>query len=289
MALDLVKNLKPTVNINIPSYLRLSLINLVAGYRQEQGRESLKDMLNARNSEDMRGLTEAYKCSNINDTLSKVSKHIDTVVEALEGLGYVTLIKKNVVLLTRLAIGLNNPYTEPLEPAISWDPYWNLPYIPASSLKGAMRAVAYNNKSPCLSAFGTQNESSTVIVLDAYPVYCPRERGLLTLDILNPHYRETEGEVSEVQSKPTPLPFLTISRGVGLKVVVMAAKNRIRERLIEGKCGSKDAGDYIYTNANCDKVCTRREFERIITDALEGGIGAKTALGYGVFNIHEKR
>ena len=72
MALDLVKNLKPTVNINIPSYLRLSLINLVAGYRQEQGRESLKDMLNARNRENMKDLTEAYKCSNINDTLSKV-------------------------------------------------------------------------------------------------------------------------------------------------------------------------------------------------------------------------
>ncbi|WP_291765807.1 type III-B CRISPR module RAMP protein Cmr6, partial [Caldivirga sp. UBA161] len=275
---------RPSVNVNIPSYLRLSLINLVADYRQGK---DLRNELNARNSEIMRELTEVYKCSNINDTLSKVSRHIDTVAKALEGLGYVTLINTNVVLLTRLAIGFNNPYTEPLEPAISWDPYWNLPYIPASSLKGAMRSVAHNNKSQCLNAFGAQDESSSIIILDAYPVYCPQGKSLLTLDILNPHYRETEGEVSEVQSRPTPLPFLTISRGVGLKVVVMVARSRIRERL-KGKCSDKDISNYVYAKANCKEACTGEEFRKIIIEALQSGIGAKTALGYGIFNIQEK-
>ncbi|MGC8570305.1 MAG: type III-B CRISPR module RAMP protein Cmr6 [Caldivirga sp.] len=285
MALDSVKNLKPTININIPSYLRLGLINLVAGYRRERETETLKDALNTHNSETMRELTEAYRCSSINDTLNKVSRYIDTVAKALEDLGYVTLINANVVLLTRLAVGLSNPYTEPLEPAISWDPYWNLPYIPASSLKGSMRAIAHNSKNPCINAFGMQNESSTIITLDAYPVYCPQNRSLLTLDVLNPHYRETEGEVSEAQSKPTPLPFLTVSRGVGFKIVVMVARNRIKERLIKGKCSEEDTSDYVYTNTNCKKACTKKEIEGIVMETLRNGIGAKTALGYGAFNI----
>mgnify|MGYP001626401151 CR=1 FL=1 len=92
MALDSVKNLKPTININIPSYLRLGLINLVAGYRRGRETETLKDALNTHNSETMRELTEAYRCSSINDTLNKVSRYIDTVAKALEDLGYVTLI-----------------------------------------------------------------------------------------------------------------------------------------------------------------------------------------------------
>jgi len=286
MAVDLLRGLSPSPTVNVSSYLRLGLINLVMSRRQGQrvgkGRsgENLKDALNEYNRDAMRLITEAYRCDNVGELLRRVDDWVKEEVEALEGLGYGVVFNAVIPLMTRLAIGLRHPYTEPLEPAIAWDPYWNLPYIPASSLKGAMRSIAETNNHPCAKALGERNEASTVVVLDSYPTYCPPGRGLLTLDIINPHYKEVSGEISEAESNPTPLVFLTVSRGVGFRVVILTARNRLRE-----KCGGAVAEDYVYADAKCNKACTVKELEWLINKALQGGIGAKTALGYGVFKV----
>ncbi|WP_054853614.1 RAMP superfamily CRISPR-associated protein [Vulcanisaeta distributa] len=144
---------------------------------------------------------------------------------------------------------------EVLETGIAWDPYWNLPYIPSSSLKGAVRAAAYSDKSPCLNALGLQAESSAIIILDSYPVICPGNKGLLTLDIVNPHYSEVNGEISEAESSPNPPVILpTITKGVGFRIVILVAKNRLRERL--SKCGGGHC-NYVYLSSDCKNACTR--------------------------------
>jgi CRISPR-associated protein Cmr6 len=274
--------IKASPQVNMPSYLRLKLIELImsSGRTSRGGKAlSLKDELNQLNRDLMMELVNAYKCENVRDLLANVAKHMDYVAKSLEELGYEVVFRGDMALMSRLAINLRHPYTEPLEPGISWDPYWNLPYIPSSSLKGAIRAIAENTRSPCTKAFGDTEESSTIVVLDSYPTYCPGGKSLLTLDIINPHYREVEGEISEVESSPTPLTMLTVSTGVAFRVIVLVARNRLTTRC------SKASGNHVYVGKNCEEACTTNDLRNIVMQTLREGIGAKTALGYGAFRI----
>ncbi|MGC9137142.1 RAMP superfamily CRISPR-associated protein, partial [Caldivirga sp.] len=166
MAVDLLKGLSPSPAINISSYLRLGLIDLVMSWRQRQGQRvskgrnvnNLKDAFNEHNRDIMIFITEAYKCDNVGELLKRVDDWVKGEVKAFEDLGYSIVFNAVIPLMTRLAIGLRHPYTGPLEPAIAWDPYWNLPYIPSSSLKGAMRSIAETSNHPCVKALGEQKE-----------------------------------------------------------------------------------------------------------------------------------
>ncbi|ADN50547.1 type III-B CRISPR module RAMP protein Cmr6 [Vulcanisaeta distributa] len=241
---------------------------------------NVREYINERARGLMEDLVKAYSCNNLGELLRRVNDNITEVKESLKSLGYEELIDSTYITISRLVVGLRNPYMEVLETGIAWDPYWNLPYIPSSSLKGAINSAAQGT--PCSRALsptdeeGNPAEVSPIVVLDSYPVYCPANGGLLTLDIINPHYREGEGAISEPQVNPTPIPFLAISKGVGFRVVVMINRSRLRY-----KCGGRDVGEYVYMDSKCQGACMVKEISDIVMKALNNGLGAKTALGYG--------
>ncbi|AFA39115.1 CRISPR type III-B/RAMP module RAMP protein Cmr6 [Pyrobaculum oguniense TE7] len=145
---------------------------------------------------------------------------------------------------------------------ISWHPVLNLPYIPASSLKGAARAYAeVNNIRPCGKApeevFGSPTGAGLVELTDAYPVKCGDK--LIEPDIINPHYREAEGAIGEADASPTPLLFPAVARGVVFRF-------------------------FIAPRAEADGKCLTDVLD-VIRGALTEGIGAKTRLGYGVLKL----
>ncbi len=210
--------------INIISHIRREFIKWVqeAGAGSVQARTSMRRKrggqgstinvrryINERAKELMEELAEAYSCDNLNGLLERVDDYITEVKESLKSLGYEEVIDSKYVTVSRLVVGLRNPYMEVPpgpETGIAWDPYWNLPYIPSSSLKGAINSAAQGK--PCSRALsptdekGHPVEASPIVVLDSYPVYCPANGGLLTLDIINPHYREGEGAISEPPGQP---------------------------------------------------------------------------------------
>ncbi|MEM4424124.1 type III-B CRISPR module RAMP protein Cmr6 [Pyrobaculum sp.] len=162
---------------------------------------------------------------------------------------------------TRLTIHVKSPYI-PLEIGISWHPLLNLPYIPATSLKGAARAYAeVNNIRPCGKApeelFGKAGGAGLVELTDAYPVKC-RDK-LIEPDIINPHYREVEGAIGEADASPTPLLFPAVARGVVFRF-------------------------FVAPRAEADGKCLTDVLD-VIRGALAEGIGAKTRLGYGVLKL----
>jgi CRISPR-associated protein Cmr6 len=242
--------------VNVVSYLRYKLLKLV----YERRGEVTKDDLNRLGREVMLKIEEAFRCEALTPLFRAVDSHMDRVVRALEALGYAAIYDRRLGLMTRLAIHLRSPYTSPLELGISWDPYWNLPYIPATSLKGAIRSTAELTHTNCLKDLGTLEEASSIVVLDAYPILCPHGRSLVTVDIINPHYREVEGKVSEVESSPTPLAMLTVTSGTAFRIAILATK---RKR----------------------PACTEEALSRLVSEALRRGIGAKTSLGYGMFSV----
>jgi CRISPR-associated protein Cmr6 len=192
----------------------------------------------------------------------------------------------------RLIIGLGASH--PQETSMTLHHIYGIPYIPGSAIKGVTRhwavlKFADNNRKDneefedaikriaealergndlnievekitfkdLIEIFGTQEKQGKVIFFDAYPVGEIK----LKIDIMNPHYPKyySEGHPPTDWQNPVPIKFLTIER---TKFEFYLASK------------SKDDRDKNLLN----------KAKKLLSEALKThGIGAKTALGYGIF------
>jgi len=257
MAVDLLNKIdevcRETPKINVISCLSLKLIKeFIGGPRGfEVGKWS---------SGQARWLAESFNCRASQPLLNVCRDYLKVVEDGLRGMYGGNVLSIDATVDTRLTIHVKWPYM-PLEIAISWHPILNVPYIPASSIKGAVRAYAeINNVRICGMGvdelFGHVGEVCAVAVTDAYPVGCVDE--FVEADIVNPHYREAEGKVREIDVKPTPLVYPVVARDVVFRFFTAF-------RRVDAKCFT--------------------EILNIIKNALEEGLGARTRLGYGVLRF----
>lgn len=151
--------------------------------------------------------------------------------------------------------------THVLENGLVWDRNFGLPFLPASGVKGAVRVWACEwagwDAIEADRLFGDQEThgAGAVIFHGMYPLKVPR----LRLDVLNPHVKPgLEGPPGDWLS-PQPVFFLTVDSGTRWVTAVQARE------------GS-----------------TADDVTRIVTcmgEAVAGiGLGAKTALGYGLLS-----
>jgi CRISPR-associated protein Cmr6 len=224
--------------VNLESYIRYKL----------QKSEQHNDLRIVQEIERM------FNCDGLRLLFSSIENYMDRVIEALEEHGYTTIFDGRLALKTRLIIHLRNL---PLELSVPWDPYWNLPYIPAATLRDALKAAAQQISTNCRVDFGTLETPSTIAVLDAYPVQCPCCQSLVTVD-----YVEEEGmcELSGIKQ----LPILTVSSNTAFRIVLLVRKENL-------SCPEDKFLDALYL---------------LIKIALKRGVGALTSLGYGAFNIN---
>ncbi len=183
--------------------------------------------------------------------------------------------KLNSPLVT--GIGESHPH----EISMVFDHNIGIPYIPSSGIKGIVRFAhtlgllnsiteekiqddgsfddeAKETHIPAL--FGTQTNRGSVIFLDAYPETVPS----LHIDIMNPHYGDYYSDESNKKPpgdylNPTPIKFLTVAKGSVF--VFRSLVDKKNTHLLE-------------------KVKTA--YSGALT---EEGVGAKTALGYGIFEV----
>uniref|UniRef100_A0A7J2U137 Type III-B CRISPR module RAMP protein Cmr6 n=1 Tax=Ignisphaera aggregans TaxID=334771 RepID=A0A7J2U137_9CREN len=151
--------------------------------------------------------------------------------------------------------------------AIAWDPLLNLPYIPASSLKGTARAWLELNNYKSIEGvdlddiFGSSTREkahiSLAIFTDAYPVSCLNR--LVEPDVITPHY--SGDNIAEVDVNPTPLVFPTIAPGVTMKFILALRFSLDNKQLLDPQKAVNIA--------------------QHVVKALENGVGAKTSVGYG--------
>jgi CRISPR-associated protein Cmr6 len=118
--------------------------------------------------------------------------------------------------------------------------------------------------------FGYQGQAGSVIFFDAIPGQNPQGQSLLTVDIMTPHfpkyYRSLPTNPIHPPSDaddPTPVPFLTVAEGT----------------VFWFGTGARDP--------SCDQHrADARLALALLRDALRrGGIGSKTAAGYGFFEL----
>jgi CRISPR-associated protein Cmr6 len=257
------EELKNLTARNVISALVKAFVSCYSLYREESKGAGYIPWFSRTASEK---LSESFTCDKAKPLLEQSSKYLDTLLSELSTI-FDAIFTISLMLVSRLAIYTRNPLM-PLEIAIAWDPLLNLPYIPASSLKGTARAWLELNNYKSIEGvdlddiFGSSTREkahiSLAIFTDAYPVSCLNR--LVEPDVITPHY--SGDNIAEVDVNPTPLVFPTIAPGVTMKFIL--ALNY-----------SLDKDKELLNTAKAVKIAEH------IVKALEGGIGTKTSIGYG--------
>jgi CRISPR-associated protein Cmr6 len=186
----------------------------------------------------------------------------------------------------RGSFGVSSTFGQiPFEVGLYIHPYFNVPYIPASSIKGAIRNAYYyylvnhENENPekadneCDRLFGDSNFAGLVGFTDAFPIEEEKENGyILYPDIINPHYKDAKNEM-EVEPKT-------------FKFYMYVIKEREKEK------GSKKEKREIEMGEKKDlalkpipNIENLGKLDLALLYGLSMGIGAKTALGYSQFVV----
>jgi len=178
--------------------------------------------------------------------------------------------------------------THPHEVSMVFDHNMGIPYIPATGIKGIVRfahtlGLLYdengsftdrffekkegkefineeNEETFIPHLFGAQEKRGSVIFLDAYPEIVPD----LHIDIMNPHYGDYYSDDKNKTPpadylNPVPIKFLTVAKGTVF--LFRALVDKKHSEIVK-------------------KV--KNAFEKALTAE---GVGAKTAVGYGLFDI----
>ena len=212
-----------------------------------------------------------YKSCNNKINAYLQQKHKSQVDFMLSYSTYYDLIEITAKNKTPLITGIGQ--THPTEVGIALDYNLGIPYIPASTIKGLLRfttIVDYlQNKAqnddkfedttiPEIKYyFGGQDNSGSIIILDAYPAFVPE----LEIDIMNPHYSKYyQGDKPPADYlEPIPIKFLVVKKDTEFIFRILVYKNNRGTEL--------------------------KNIKDILTKTLtEEGIGAKKSLGYGLFN-----
>lgn len=185
-------------------------------------------------------------------------------------------------LKTPLITGIGESH--PHEVSMVFDHNLGIPYIPASGIKGIVRFVhtlglipdippdkiktdektgqqSFNDEeiwTHIPDLFGTQEKRGSVFFLDSYPEKMPD----LHVDIMNPHYGDYYSDDNNTKPpgdylNPNPIKFLTVA--IDTVFVFRALVDKKHPELTD---------------------MVKAAFKNALT---EEGIGAKTAVGYGLF------
>ncbi len=204
----------------------------------------------------------------------------------------------------RLAVGLGRASV--YENGMTLDATDGIPYVPGSGVKGALRTFLINAvyrpeidraadegeaedealRDPAFcdlfgapadeDSFYDEARRGQVTFHDAYPAPSPMPR--VEADIMNPHYQEYyQGEAWPTDDmNPTIIPFLTVTRAQ----FTFAVSTRQNDPPADGRLAEESPDEHTDTRL----ALTAYWLRRLLT---EHGLGAKTAAGYGFFELAE--
>ncbi|BCU67901.1 hypothetical protein HS7_13380 [Sulfolobales archaeon HS-7] len=180
-------------------------------------------------------------------------KYFNNLKKVLKSLKYL-IVDLEITTKTRAIIGVSTSLGKLIfDSGISFDPYMNSPYIPASEIKGIIRSYIEDKFSiqDVNEIFGDTEKEGNVNFTDAYPV---RIRNFLFVpDVITPQYNKRK---SEADSEPKPIIHLAIAPGVTFRFLIYYKREDVGKRI-------------------CDTLPS------IVTK----GLGARTSVGYSLFEL----
>lgn len=266
--------------IPLPEYLE-GYANRIANFSLLFQKFFPYDDKNLDTLKSVEGLTGHDKYNPDINLIKKKNAQQDNFLKACY-LKQIKALKLKANLLSRLVAGIGE--TTPVEVGMVFDRNIGIPYIPASSIKGAV-AYAYcvnyvtnslendkyiekqngkilfkTDEDGFKTLFGSRDTHDSkkggFCFLDAYPESKPQ----LVVDIMNPHFSKYyAGEQPPVETEsPIPIKFLAVEKDLVFN--------------FNGYFRTDEAYEYK------DKLV-----DAFITALGENGLGAKTAAGYGKF------
>ncbi|MDW8044998.1 MAG: type III-B CRISPR module RAMP protein Cmr6 [Nitrososphaerota archaeon] len=193
----------------------------------------------------------------------------------------------------------------PFEVGLYFDPILNIPYIPGSTIKGAIRSATFDllcreiqNKSKsdrdvkeeadieCNRIFGGRIGKNYSVGLvgftDAYPIKEGEKGYLLYPDVMSPHYKSDTA--TELDVLPTPIIYLTIAPGTQFQFYLFYRRERgigkEMRRLIIKNSKDSDLAETPIPDLNELGI-----LDRGLLYAFYRGVGAKTSVGYSRFEV----
>jgi len=232
-----------------------------------------------------------------NISMSLVKK-IQKELISLTALGFQIVINQPFTTKSRLIIGLGTDSV--LETFLTLHKIFGIPYIPATALKGVVRAVKFWELAKAKNVvsnenalkvfqekfygeletsdedtfkaqllFGAKNFKGLLLFLDAFPEI--NNEKLFDVDIMNVHYPDyySKNEPPGDWQQPKPIFFLTVKEEIKFHIAVLFDQYRHEKLPKEYK--------------KLDLNNLQAELTDLVSTALsEFGIGAKTRVGYGV-------
>jgi CRISPR-associated protein Cmr6 len=283
----------------------LSLAALCSVLPQGEGREKRGERREEKREKEMGEVKKelASKLAKFSPSLQPVKDLLEEVAVALKNNGYGVKVCE-VRSEWRSIVGSSEPELHiPFEVGLFWDPIFNVPFIPGTSIKGAVRSafeelLARDSASSNISkdadrVFGAGGVSAGLVgFTDAYPV--STEERLLEPDVVTPHY---PGKPNELEAEPTPNVFVTIARGVTFRFYVfyvprggIPGRREGGLRFAEKLDQSSGRSDLLLGNLADQWVDALGLnvvplLDRAILYAFAKGVGAKTSVGYSRFAV----
>ncbi|MEO0244582.1 MAG: type III-B CRISPR module RAMP protein Cmr6 [candidate division WOR-3 bacterium] len=251
----------------------------------------------------------------------RLRNFIKEEIDSLKSQNFIHIFGGQLTTSSRLIVGLGSSHV--LETSITLHHIYGIPYIPSSALKGVCRRLSFwkiaenknvlNNEKELSKIqnefygelsfdkeilkyqllFGAQNFKGLLLFLDAYPVI-ENNREIFDLDIMNVHYQkyysDATGKIPPGDwENPNPIIFLTLKEGIKFNFNVLYDKwraTRIKESE-EKELKELKIPEYakeIVNNWESNTQELENEIKKLIEEALkEFGVGAKTRVGYGIF------
>ncbi|WP_053240650.1 type III-B CRISPR module RAMP protein Cmr6 [Clostridium sp. DMHC 10] len=235
-------------------------------------------------------LDESY-CMNENERtiLKNIKNNNNSIKDSLNEKFYCISFKGKVN--DKLIVGLGNQSV--FETGITLHHTYGIPYIPGQAIKGILRNYVIQeyfdskgdsdiSKEEFLLIFGgklknNKNLSGKVIFMDSFP--CNDFQ--IKRDIMTPHYgKYYNGEIEPLDSEePNPIPFLVVE------------KNKNEDLLFQFNIAiDKSILNVAWEENDQHNKKTIEEF--VIDNFIDAlnfhGIGAKTSVGYGYFDIDKE-
>ncbi|MEM3404142.1 MAG: type III-B CRISPR module RAMP protein Cmr6 [Nitrososphaeria archaeon] len=198
-------------------------------------------------------------------SLAKVNRHLDETKAAYSSLGF-PILDLEARLTYRAVVGASSTFGQTaFEVGLSFDPLLNVPYIPGSSIKGAVKAASRLGKvipdDKMLRELFGNGLVGRLDFSDAYPVEGGVKGYILIPDVLTPHYSKGgEDVLEEDKIMPTPIPFLSIAPTTRFRFLIADRAQKLDQPFLE-------------------------TLLKAVAVAFSLGVGAKTALGYGAFEL----
>jgi len=220
---------------------------------------------------------------------NKINHILENTQQALLNCGYeVKSVKIKAKSFTLL--GVSGTFGKlPFEVGLHFEPILNIPYIPGSTIKGAVRAGVFDlllqkgktreeAETECKKLFGDNEIVGLIGFTDAYPIKEGEGGKLLYPDVMSPHY--TNDTITELNVSPKPIIYPVIAPGTEFKFYLFYKKERGKRKLIIKDSQNSDLAETLVQDLNKLGIV-----DLGLLYSFYKGIGAKTSIGYSRFEI----